>query len=506
MRQQGHPCARESSLGTRRKGRSLPSHSTIHTHYHPLKVNVFAGQASLAYIEGHAFPTEIAKKASEFTGFTCSILETVQANSERSSMRVRIPTTHQSSFDKNALPAGVAVLSSQTTRQGLMLEVEYSSLVIRPREVVAAFERWRGEFSPTPKVRAGDVADKELRNMFRRTGLSSLLCLPVLMLSWAPLPDHPKAYGGVMLALTTIIQFYIAAPVYSAGFRSLFYQRVLDMDVLISLSTFTAYIFSAVCYFLLLAGHKFSEAFFETSAVLISLIMLGRLISAYARRRATSALDALYSLQVDTVTLVSIDVVGLRSTTSVSAELIHKGDILLVAPGEIIPTDGIVSSGAGFIDESSITGESMPVEKTVNSPVTAGTKNGDAELLIRVDRLPSDNTVAEIGNLMLEVQNQRLRVQDLADKIAAWLAPVILAVALVTFSVWMAVGMKVRNEKASKAGVDALRYAISVMVVSCPCALVLCVPMVVVIATAVASKSGVLFKVCLCAECSSQNT
>ncbi|KAH7105982.1 heavy metal translocatin [Auriculariales sp. MPI-PUGE-AT-0066] len=470
--------------------RALSSVRSVHN----VKVNVFVGQASLAYVEGHAFPADIAKRATELTGFSCSVIDTVQTQGERSSMRIHIPTAFESSFSKDALPTGITVLSMKGVHDGMLLEAEYNSLVVRPREVLDSFQRWRGEFVPTPKIRAGDVANKELRNMFRRTGLSSLLCLPILILSWAPLPDHPKAYGAVMLALGAIIQTYIAAPVYSAGFRSLFFQHTLDMDVLIGLSSGIAFAFSSVSYFLLVAGHEFSEPFFETSAILITLIMLGRFISAYARRRATSALDELYSLQIDTVTLVSTDGAGTRTTRSISSELVHKGDILRVDQAAVVPTDGTVVESNGYVDESCITGESMPVDKSPGSALTAGTKNGDTELFVRVDRLPSDNTVAEISQLMLEVQNQRLRVQDLADKAASWLAPTILAVGITTFLVWVAVGLRVRNDSASTACVAALRYAISVMVVSCPCALVLCVPMVVVISTAVASKSGVLFK------------
>ncbi|EJD43748.1 heavy metal translocatin [Auricularia subglabra TFB-10046 SS5] len=455
-----------------------------------VKVNVFAGQATLAYTDGVVFPSDVARRAEELTGFTCAVLREVLSQGEFRLMRIRVPSTVDVSWEKAALPSGVLVKSFRAEREGTVLDVEYNRLAILPRDVVGAFSRWGGIFVPTPKVRIGEQAEKELRVLFIRATISALLCLPVLVFSWAPLPSRPIEYGGASLALATLIQIYAAAPIYSAALRSLFLQHILDMDLLVVLSTSIAYVFSVVSYFLLVFGHSFSDPFFETSALLITLIILGRLLSAYARRRATSALDDLYLLQVDVVELV--DNRGCQHT--ISSELVHKGDILYIAANTIIPTDGVVTSGNSHVDESSITGESFPVEKLKGSRLTAGTTNGHGVLKMRVERLSSDNTVAEIGNLMLEVQNQRLRVQDLADKVASWLAPTILVLSIITFSVWMAVGMRVRHQSATTAAVAALRYAIAVMVVSCPCALVLCVPMVVVITTAVASKAGVLFK------------
>ncbi|KZV93124.1 heavy metal translocatin [Exidia glandulosa HHB12029] len=455
-----------------------------------VKVNVFAAQATLGYSEGLAFPFDIAKRTAELTGFACGVMEESIPQGEVSVLRIRVPPTLDISWEKASLPPGVSIKSQHPSVEGTMLEVEFNTLSILPRDVVAAFSRWDGVFVPTPRVRVSEQADKELRSLFRRSFISVLLCVPVLIFSWAPLPSHPVAYGGACLALATIIQVYVGSPIYSASLRSLFLQRILDMDLLVVLSTSIAYVFSIVAYSLLVSGHFFSDPFFETSSLLITLITLGRLLSAYARRFATSTLDELYMLQVDVVEL--LDSKGVQHT--ISTELIHKGDILVISPDSLVPTDGIVQAGTSLVDESTITGESIPVEKLVGSRLTAGTLNTHGTMHMRVERMPSDNTVAEIGHLMLEVQNQRLPIQDLADKVASYLAPVILAISIITFSIWIAIELKVRHEDSGSAGVAALRYSIAVMVVSCPCALVLCVPMVVVITTAVASKLGILFK------------
>ncbi|KAA1470301.1 heavy metal translocatin [Dentipellis sp. KUC8613] len=475
-----------------------------------VKVNMFTDQATLTYAEGLVLPEVIAKRAGDMTGFKCAVLEEANISQEGSmkTMRIGIPNTSSTSAswdvgmdldaEKLDLPKGTRVHSikqSSSISQGqIILEVEYDGSVIQPRAVLAAFEPWDGTFLPTPKPAPGLQASLELRSLFYRTLLSAIFCIPVLVFSWAPLPPaHTTVYGAMSLALTTLIQTLIAYPLYSSALRSLFFQHLIDMDLLVVLSSTIAYVFSTVAFFLRVAGDdSFSTPFFETPAMLVTLIMLGRLVSAFARRRATQALDGIRAMQTDTVELVQQRFGG--PTVTISSELVHLGDILRVAPDSLVPTDGTVMRGASQVDESSVTGESMPVEKAAGAKLTAGTLNLSGELYMRVARLPADNTVSDIGKLMLQVQESRLPVQDLADRAASYLAPTILALGVLTFVVWLAVGLRVRNQSGQDAAVGALKYAVAVLVVSCPCALVLCVPMVAVISAAVAAKEGVLFK------------
>ena len=455
-----------------------------------VKVNSFTDQATLMYKEGVVLPENVAKRASELTGFTCAVLQEVRVEGNCKTMRVIVPDKDVS-WEKTNLPPSVTVMAMRRQQTMNILEIEYDAAVIQPRSVLAAFAPWEVSFLPTPKPKASDQAAEELIALLRRTLASASLCIPVLVFAWAPLPARPNVYGGCSLALATLIQSFIAAPLYSSALRSLFYQRLIDMDLLVVLSSSIAYIFSAVAFLMQVAGKPFSEPFFETPTLLITLIIFGRLISAYARRRATSSLDDIRALQAETVDLVDSD----GSIVTISAELVHKDDVLRVLPDTLIPTDGIVLRGTSQVNESSITGESMPVQKSEGCKLTAGTLNQSGVLEMGVERVPSDNTVSDIGRLLLEVQDSRLPVQDLADRVASYLAPVILAIAVVVFCVWIAVGIRVRNQDSSTAGIAALRYSISVLVISCPCALVLCVPMVVVISAAVSAKEGVLFKV-----------
>ena len=451
------------------------------------KVNVFAGEATLMYDTGAVSPDEIAQRVTRLTGFTCKFEQELREEDLLRTLWVSIPTK----WDDNKLPNGVAIKSRKVTKsKENLLEVQYDSTVIQPRDVVAEFELWGGEYVPLEQVREPNQASKDLWELLQRTALSAIATIPILVLSWAPIPQRPILYGSISLVLATFVQFYVAQPLYHSSFYSLFRQHILDMDLLVAGSTTIAYIYSVLSFGFLAAGKPFDKSFFETSSLLVTLIMVGSLISAYATRRTTSALDAVDALQVRTVNLVDDD-----DIQSIPAELVHVGDTLQVSPDSIIPTDGVVWSGDTQVDESSLTGESKPVEKRRGSSVIAGTLNLSGSIEITVSRSLSENTIAGISRLMHDVQGSRIPIQDLADKVAAYFAPMVLALGLVTFLVWMLVGKFAQDRTMGKAGINALMKMITVLVVSCPCAICLCVPMVVIIAVSVAAKKGVLFKV-----------
>lgn len=454
------------------------------------KVNTFAGQATLTYNDGAVTPEDIARRTTTLTGFRCEVQEMTNSVQERRILVQVNKGIH--SLEDIKLPRGISVRSLQHNKSGgATLEVDYDTWLIQPRKVIAAFAPWDGIHIPQPHSTDTNQASKDLFNLLWRTIISAICCIPVLIFSWAPIPSHPTIYGSISLALTTIIQVYVASPLYSSAFRSLFLQHIIDMDLLVVMSTSVAYVFSIVAFALQIAGHPFSDQFFETSSLLVTLIMGGRLVSAYARRRASSALDELAALQVHTLDLVSKD----GRVAPISDELVHVRDVVRVLPDTLIPTDGVVVSGDSEVDESTITGESVPVNKGKGAKLIAGTLNLSGLMHMSVERVPNDNTVSDITRLMREAQDSRLPVQDLADKVASYLAPVVLVLSIVTFIVWILVGLYVRNQSTSVAGIAALKYAIAVMVISCPCAIALAVPMVVVISVAVSAKRGILFKV-----------
>ena len=452
-----------------------------------LKVNAFASEATLMYDIGTISPDEIAQRVTGLTGLTCKFERELREEDSMKTLWVSVPTK----WGDDDLPNGVSIKGRKPMKNKRnLLEVQYDPTTVKPRAVVAVFEPWGGEYVPLDQVREPNQTSKDLWLLLRRTALSAIATIPILIFAWAPLPDRPILYGSISLALATFVQLYVALPLYRSSYRALFLQHMIDMDVLVAGSTIIAYIYSIISFGLLAAGKPINKSFFETSALLVTLIMVGSLVAEFATHRATSTLEAVDSLQVRMANLVEDD-----SVRSIPAELVHVGDILQVSPDSNIPTDGVVRSGVTQVDESSLTGESKPVEKQIGSTVIAGTLNLSGSIEITVSRSLSDNTIAGISRLVHDAQESRIPIQDLADRVAAYFAPAILAVGLTTFLIWVLVGRYVQGKTIEKAGVEALMKMIAVLVVSCPCAISLGVPTVAVIAVSVAAKKGVLFKV-----------
>ena len=177
-----------------------------------------------------------------------------------------------------------------------------------------------------------------------------------------------------------------------------------------------------------------------------------------------------------------------------------------VAPDTHIPTDGTVIAGSSEVDEAMLTGESIPIVKQVGSSVIGGSINGSGTLTIRLTRLPGDNTITTIASMVDEAKLSKPRIQDIADKVASYFVPVVVGLTIVTFVIWVAIGLAVRQQSGSEAVIEAVTYAITVLIVSCPCAIGLAVPMVIVIATGVAARHGVIFKTAASVEVAYRTT
>ncbi|KAL4801338.1 hypothetical protein ASPSYDRAFT_165306 [Aspergillus sydowii CBS 593.65] len=339
-----------------------------------------------------------------------------------------------------------------------------------------------------PSLEAGS---KHVRHVGYITLLSAVLTIPVLVMAWAPLPEREVAYSSTSLILATIVQVVIAGPFYPKALKALIFSRVIEMDLLIVLSTSAAYTFSVVSFGYLVAKQPLSTGqFFETSTLLVTLIMVGRWVAALARQRAVESIS-IRSLQASTAILVDRKN---GSEREIDVRLLQYGDTFKVLPDTRIPTDGTVISGSSEVDESMLTGESKPVEKYPNSVVIAGSINGPGVMTVRLNRLPSDNTINTIAAMVDEAKLSKPKLQDLADRVASYFVPVVLALTIITFVVWVAVGMTIRGYDGSEATVQAITYAITVLIVSCPCAIGLAVPMVIVIASGVAAERGIIFK------------
>ena len=328
-----------------------------------------------------------------------------------------------------------------------------------------------------------------LRQSLYMTLLSAILTVPVLIMAWAPLPPYTIAYGSVSLALATLVQFIIAGPFYPKALKALLFSGMIEMDLLIVISTTTAYIYSVVAFVYELHGQPLSTGeFFETSTLLVTLIMCGRLASAYARHKAADSIS-IQALQPSTATISKDGIDKL-----IDAREFQHGDLFRVLPHSVVATDGIVASGDTEIDESMITGESIPVPKSPGSHIIAGSMNGPGPILARLTKLPLENTVSRIAEMVDEAKLSKPRVQETADRVASYFVPCILVITVSIFSIWIAVGIAVRKSSISDAIVTAITYALAALIVSCPCAIGLAVPMVMVIASGVGAKHGVILK------------
>ncbi|KAI9822884.1 MAG: hypothetical protein M1832_002909 [Thelocarpon impressellum] len=477
---QGLTCAGcESKLS-----RSLASLPAVHN----LQTSLVLSQAEFDLDESAITVDEVIRSVKRTAGFGC---ERVASKGQD----LDVVVGDAADFVNRMKPAGtrscdppiydVVRLDKQTVR------VTYDAKMIGARDLLQTyFDPWARVAPPRAHSALGAGAS-HVRKTAYMTTLSAILTIPVLVLAWAPLVPRDIHYGAVSLALATIVQVVVAGPFYPSALRSLVFTGVIEMDLLIVLSTTTAYVFSVVSFAYEVAGRPLSTgSFFETSTLLVTLIMLGRLVSAVARQKAVESISV-RSLQSTTALVMGPD--G-SEASEVDARLLQYGDVLKVAPESCLPTDGTVLSGASEVDESLVTGESRPVEKRAGSSVIAGSVNGSGALIVRLTRLPGENTISEIAGMVDAAKFSKPKVQELADRVAGYFVPIVLALTIVTFSIWVGVGMAVREQSGASAVVQAITYAVSVLIVSCPCAIGLAVPMVVVIAGGVAATRGVVFK------------
>jgi Cu2+-exporting ATPase len=425
----------------------------------------------------------VVKYLERTTEFKC---EVITKNGSTLDILVSENTT---TFINRLWPEGVIEISSADKR---VVRVTFEPQSIGARDLME--NHWAGiaKLAPANHDQVLVAGKKHVRHVGLMTILSVALTIPVLVLAWAPIHVGEVASGSTSLALATIVQFLIAGPFYPKALKALIFSRVIEMDLLIVLSTSIAYIFSLVSFGLSVAGNPLlTGQFFETSTLLVTLIMVGRYISALARQKAVESIS-IKSLQTPKAILT--DDSSSPETREIDARLLQYGDLFNVPPDSRIPTDGTVLSGFSEVDESMLTGESRPIEKYAKSSIIAGTINGSGTLIARVTRLPGDNTISLIAAMVDEAKLSKPHLQELADKVSSYFVPVILALAIVTFLVWIAVGISMQAKPGSEAVVQAITYAITVLIVSCPCAIGLAVPMVVVIVCGMTSKSGVIFK------------
>ena len=377
--------------------------------------------------------------------------------------------------------------------------VAFDASVASPEALRAAVERAGYEVIDLPADDASTAArdaeyaarQAELAVQKRRVVTAALLTLPVVVLDMGTmlvpalhdaLMRHVsmQALSVLYFVLTTAVLFGPGRRFFTLGWKAA-RMKSPDMNTLVALGTGAAYLYSVVATFApnvlpLEARHTYYEA----AAVVVTLVLLGKYLEAKAKGRTGDALRALLALQPPTALRVSVHGEG-----EVPVAQLKVGDFVRVRPGERIPVDGELVDGASFVDEAMLTGEPVPVEKTVGSGVTGGTVNQNGSFVFRVARTGADTTLAQIVRMVEDAQAKQAPIQAVADKVVAVFVPIVLVIALATFAGWMLFGPGLSH---------ALVAAVSVLVIACPCAMGLATPVAVMVGTGRAAESGVLFR------------
>jgi len=343
-----------------------------------------------------------------------------------------------------------------------------------------------------PRAGAGPVddaaqAEREAEQARQRTRLivGAVLSVPVLLGGMAHLlPWVPAVLQNpwVLLVLTTPVQFWVGWQFHRGFLHDLRY-RSASMATLVSVGTSAAYFFSVA---VTLWPHAFPQhgamTYYDVSAVVITLVVLGRWLEARARGRTSAAIRRLVSLAPRTARVVREG-----AEIDVPTAEVQVGDFVRIRPGERVPVDGVVTEGASTIDESMLTGESVPVEKRPESTVFAGTVNRTGSFIFRAARVGSETTLARIVKLVADAQGSRAPIQRLADRVAAVFVPMVLAIAALTFLAWWIFGP-------APSALYALTNAVAVLVIACPCAMGLATPTAIMVATGRGAELGILVK------------
>ena len=338
------------------------------------------------------------------------------------------------------------------------------------------------------------LKDTETPKLLRRF-LVSLVFLLVLMyfsmghMMWdfpvGQLEHNPVALGLLQMLLTAAIMV-INQRFFTSGFKAIFH-RAPNMDTLVSLGASVAFAYSVVTLFRMsfesdmhASMALMDELYFESAGMILTLITLGKTLEAHSKGKTTNALKGLMNLSPKTATVIHDG-----KEEIVRVEDVKKGDIFVVRPGENIPVDGVVTEGESAVNEASLTGESIPVDETVGSSVSAGTLNNSGFIKCEATRVGEDTTLSQIIKMVSDAATTKAPIAKIADKISGIFVPAILGIALVTFVIWMAVGQAVGYS---------LARAVAVLVISCPCALGLATPVAIMVGNGVGAKNGILFK------------
>jgi len=394
---------------------------------------------------------------------------------------------------EKALNSLKGVLYSQANIATERVTVRYVPTIISQSEIRRAVAKAGFKLAEEPAQ--GEDAEavarkKEIDHQRRMLVIALIFTVPLFILSMGRdlglLPvaiAHAPWMDWLFFGLATPVQFYVGASYYVNGFKSL-RNKSANMDVLVAMGTSAAYFYSIFVLLGAVPGH----GYFETSAVIITLVRLGKYLEAKAKGGASEAIRKLLYLQPKKATVIREGI-----EVEVNTEDVQIGDVVVVRPGEKIPVDGVVIEGSSSVDESMLTGESLPVEKTSGSPVYGATLNKNGRLIFEATKIGRDTVLAQIIQLVENAQASKAPIQRLADKISAVFVPIVIGIALVTFAVWYFVIPLPANSEVTLLA-RALINMVAVLVIACPCAMGLATPTAVMVGSGRGAELGILIK------------
>jgi len=348
-----------------------------------------------------------------------------------------------------------------------------------------------------PRNATANASNPELDDITRRFWMGVVLTIPLLAVMVSDiLPGHPLQHllsgqllGWIEFATATPVVLWAGWPFFERGWASIVH-RSPNMFTLIAIGTGAAYLYSVAA---VVAPGIFPSTFrdmfgnlglyFEAAAVITVLVLLGQVLELKARSQTSSAIKALLGLAPKTARRISED--GKEADVALSE--IQVGDLIRVRPGEKVPTDGIVIEGRSSVDESMVSGEPIPVEKTEGVKVVGGTINGTGSFVMKAERVGADTLLAQIVKMVSEAQRTRAPIQRLADTVASYFVPAVLAASVITFAVWAIFGPQPHYA-------HALVNAVAVLIIACPCALGLATPMAIMVGTGRGAREGILIR------------
>ncbi len=350
-----------------------------------------------------------------------------------------------------------------------------------------------------------DSINKEFYTLRARLIASVVFVVPLMVFAmWMPTFINPMALGLIELLLSLIVIF-INKKFFVSGFKGIV-NRALNMDTLVALGSGASLVYSLINLFLMMntvsvafasgsdmgehALHEIcmpylNQLYFDSAAMILALITVGKTLEAYSKGRTTDALKSLMKLAPKTAIVLRTGADGSETETELPVEEVKPGDIFIVKPGMSIPVDGVVLSGASAIDESMLSGESIPVDKEEGDTISAGTINKSGFIKCKATKVGEDTSLAGIIRMVSDASATKAPISKIADKVSGVFVPVVVAIALVTLIIWMIVSKDVGYS---------LSRAISVLVISCPCALGLATPVAIMVGNGLGAKAGVLFK------------